>query len=527
MKEFLRSLAGKTIIFILCICSLCATTLGVVQIILTYMKDYYRIKDVEINFLVLGIPLKYLYVGSILALLFSVALFVTLMYLSGRRRGSDELVPGPFSKIPFDVLLAPVVIVALGIIFELDRLRTALALPTAVISYVVGLAAILGLSMSAASRIKQHTFIKGTLIYMLLMIPKKLLIMLGRLFKKYFKTWRDVIKKIPLIAKTAIGVFVVTLIEFLVIAASYSYDEFEVIIFLWVLEKLIFVPLILYLAVTLRKLQKGGVALAEGDLAYVTETNGMIGDFKQHAENLNSIALVMNRAVEERLKSERMKTELITNVSHDIKTPLTSIINYATLIAGGDCNPEETKEYSDVLVRQSEKLKRLTEDLVEASKASTGNLDIITAPCEASVFITQVSGEFEEKLRGSELSLITKLPDKELRIMVDGRRMWRIFDNLLSNICKYSLPSTRVYLTLEEQNSNAVFSFKNTSRDPLDMSSEELLERFTRGDASRNTEGNGLGLSIAKSLTELQGGTLTVNTDGDLFKVTLTFPLIP
>lgn len=220
------------------------------------------------------------------------------------------------------------------------------------------------------------------------------------------------------------------------------------------------------------------------------------------------------------------KTELITNVSHDIKTPLTSIINYATLIGEEPCDNPKITEYSEVLVRQSEKLKRLIEDLVEASKASTGNLEVFLAPCDAAVFITQASGEYEEKLQKSELSLVTKQPEKDLRIMADGRRMWRIFDNLMNNICKYAQSGTRVYLTLEEQNGNAVISFKNTSREPLDMSEEELMERFTRGDSSRNTEGNGLGLSIAKSMAELQGGSLKLSIDGDLFKAILTFPLI-
>ncbi|MCR5829877.1 MAG: sensor histidine kinase [Lachnospiraceae bacterium] len=526
MKKFLRSLAGKTIIFILCVCSLCATTLGVVQIILTYMEKYYGKRDIEVGFLMLGIPLKYLYIGSIGALLLSIVFYITLMYLAGRRQGIDEPVPGPLAKVPFEVILAPAAIAAIGVINLLRDFRMALALPTAIAAYVVGLVFFLGISMSVANRLKRHAFIKGTLIYMILVLLKKLLLMIGRLLKKYFVTWKTVIQKLPLIAKTAIGLVGISFIEFLGIAAAVSYNEYEAIVFLWFLEKLILVPLILCLALMLRKLQKGGIALAEGDLSYVTETKGLIGDFKKHGENLNSIALVMNRAVEERLRSERMKTELITNVSHDIKTPLTSIINYATLIADEGSSPEHIKEYSDVLVRQSEKLKRLTEDIVEASKAATGNLEIIPAPCEASVFVTQVSGEYEEKLRASYLTLITKLPETELRIMVDGRRMWRIFDNLMNNICKYSLPSTRVYLSLERLGNKAVFSFKNTSREQLDIPTDELLERFTRGDASRNTEGNGLGLSIAKSLTDLQGGTLDLTTDGDLFKVALSFPVI-
>ena len=234
----------------------------------------------------------------------------------------------------------------------------------------------------------------------------------------------------------------------------------------------------------------------------------------------------MSIAVDERMKSERMKTELITNVSHDIKTPLTSIINYASLIGKEECENEKIKEYSEVLVRQSDKLKRLIEDLVEASKASTGNLDVFLTPCDASVFLEQAAGEYEEKMKEAELTLITKKSDKKIMIMADGRRMWRIFDNLMNNICKYAQPGTRVYMTLEESDGHAVISFKNTSREELDMSEEELMERFTRGDASRNTEGNGLGLSIARSMAELQNGTLHLSIDGDLFKTVLTFPIV-
>ena len=163
---------------------------------------------------------------------------------------------------------------------------------------------------------------------------------------------------------------------------------------------------------------------------------------------------------------------------------------------------------------------------MEASKASTGNLDVEPVPCDASVFLDQITGEYQEKLQAADLTLVTKAPDKEIRIMADGRRMWRIFDNLMNNICKYALAGTRVYLSLEEMGDDAVFTFKNTSREELNISEEELMERFTRGDSSRNTEGNGLGLSIARSMAELQGGTLDLAIDGDLFKAILRFPKI-
>ena len=232
---------------------------------------------------------------------------------------------------------------------------------------------------------------------------------------------------------------------------------------------------------------------------------------------------LLTAAVDQRMRSERMKTELITNVSHDIKTPLTSIINYADLIGKEPPNSEKIPEYAAVLTRQSERLKRLIEDLVEASKASTGNLEVNLAPCQPGVLLTQAAGEYEQKLKDAGLDLVTRQPETAVTILADGRRLWRVFDNLMNNICKYAQRGTRVYLTLEERDGQAVISFKNTSRAPLDIPAEELLERFVRGDAARGGEGNGLGLSIARSLTELQKGTLELTVDGDLFKVVLRF----
>ena len=285
-------------------------------------------------------------------------------------------------------------------------------------------------------------------------------------------------------------------------------------------------PLLIFIALQLDKLKKGAQELAEGHFDHVVETKGMLPELKKHAINLNSMASAQKIALEEKLKSERMKTELITNVSHDIKTPLTSIINYADLISKEEATSEKTKEYSEVLIRQSVRLKRLLEDLVEASKASTGNLEVDLQPCDAQVFVTQSAGEYEEKFKEYNLTLITNVPEQSIRIMADGRRMQRIFDNLMNNACKYSLPGTRVYVDLSETDKDAVFTFKNTSKEQLNMSEEELMERFTRGDSSRNTEGSGLGLSIAGTLAELQNGKLRLTTDGDLFKATLTLPKI-
>ena len=221
-----------------------------------------------------------------------------------------------------------------------------------------------------------------------------------------------------------------------------------------------------------------------------------------------------------------MKTELITNVSHDIKTPLTSIINYSDLISREECDNANIKEYAEILHNQSARMKRLLDDLVEASKASSGNIDIVLAECDARVMLSQISGEYTQSLTDAGLELVCSSPEDEIRIMADGRRLWRVFDNLMNNARKYALSGTRVYVSLEAVGGKAVFRFKNISREALAVNADELSERFVRGDASRGTEGNGLGLSIAKSLTELQGGTFDITVDGDLFKVTVSLPII-
>lgn len=281
----------------------------------------------------------------------------------------------------------------------------------------------------------------------------------------------------------------------------------------------------LYVLLVLNRLAEGGKALASGDLEYQVDTDKLYFEFKEHAENINRMGGCLTQAVNEQLKSERMKTELITNVSHDIKTPLTSIINYADLLSKEETDNETIVEYTAVIARQSERLKRLIEDLVEASKASTGNLEVSLVQCDVGVMLSQVTGEYQQRLEEQFVTLVTKQPEEKLYILVDGRHLWRIFDNLLGNIYKYTQQGTRVYLTLEKQDDTAVLTFKNISKYPLDISAEELMERFVRGDASRHNEGNGLGLSITQSLTELQGGSLSLHIDGDLFKVALSFPL--
>lgn len=246
---------------------------------------------------------------------------------------------------------------------------------------------------------------------------------------------------------------------------------------------------------------------------------------KSQANDLNSAADGMSKAVDARTKSERFKTELITNVSHDLKTPLTSIVSYVDLLKKENIENEKAQEYIEVIDRQSKKLKKLTEDLVEASKASSGAVTVNRENLNIGELINQSVGEFSEKLEAANITPVINLPEEEVNVFTDGRLLWRVFDNLIQNIIKYAQPGTRAYFDLTPYNGKAVLCIKNISREPLNMSSEALMERFVRGDSSRGSDGNGLGLSIAKSLTELCGGTFELFLDGDLYKAVLTVPL--
>ena len=451
------------------------------------------------------------------SLISCIIIFIALMCVAGRRPGTEEVKAGPLGVIPFDVLAAAFLAISAGGLMAAGGAGGITEIAALCIWALFFVEAGIGLCMSLAARVKCRRLLKGTLIYKIL-----------RLIARILKTLARGVLVIPLLWRTVLVIGGLSFVEMFAILlclnSNYSIAGF------WFFEKVVLVPVALYVAWMLRRLLISGQKLASGDLSYRTELKGLWGDFRKHGENLNSISDAMSLAVDERLKSERMKTELITNVSHDIKTPLTSIINYASLIGEAidekELKDQKLSEYSEVIVRQSEKLKRLIEDLVEASRASSGNLDVEAAPLDACMFIPQTEGEYKDKLQASSLVLVTSAPDKKLMINADARRMMRVYDNLMNNICKYSQRGTRVYLSVYEEGGAAVTVFKNTSSTELNITADELVERFVRGDKSRGTEGNGLGLSIAKSLTELQGGTFDILIDGDLFKVTLRFPLM-
>ena len=263
--------------------------------------------------------------------------------------------------------------------------------------------------------------------------------------------------------------------------------------------------------------------ISDGELQYKINTDTLTGKQKVMAEYINNIGGGLDAAVENSLKKERMQTELITNVSHDLKTPLTSIINYVDLMKRENPTDPKIQEYLRILDEKSQRLKVLTEDVVEASKASTGNIKLEMNDIDFVEMVQQVIGEFEEKFQEKNLTMMVHFTDESSIIYADGQRMWRVLENVFGNVVKYAMEGTRVYAEISNRNKKVTFSLKNISAQPLNISADELTERFIRGDVARNTEGSGLGLSIAKSLTELQGGEFKLYLDGDLFKVMITF----
>lgn len=298
---------------------------------------------------------------------------------------------------------------------------------------------------------------------------------------------------------------------------------FGVLFFFWFVEKVVFGVVLFKLLNQFAEIKKVTKEIKEGNLNASVATGKMFLDLREEGDAINSIGRGLDNAIEERLKSERFQTELITNVSHDIKTPLTSIINYVDLLKKEKPEGAKVKEYLEVLDRQSQRLKKLLQDLLDASKASTGNVELHMEKVDACVLLNQTIGEFEEKLKAKGIDLKIKTPSGAPQIMADSRYLWRVFDNLMNNICKYGQETTRAYINLEVRDAKVKISFLNTSKEELNITGEELMQRFVRGDSSRNTEGSGLGLSIAKSLTELMKGTMDLSVDGDLFKVVLTF----
>ena len=368
--------------------------------------------------------------------------------------------------------------------------------------FIIYLACILFFE-TVVKRLKTHTFFKTTIIYWLYIKIKELL---------------DEVK----ITKRFILYFIIFIIANLICFAIMWSDGFPGIILSIILYAVVY-GLISKRLKSYVKIEKAINDLYQGNTDIELEENEFVKEMKNMASQINDIAGGLSNAIDEKLKSERLKTELITNVSHDIKTPLTSIINYVDLLKKEGMDGEKAKEYLDILDSKSQRLKKLTEDLVEASKASSGAIKLNMEKLNVNELIKQVSGEFEDKFKARKLEEIITFPENALYIKADSRYMYRVLENMYSNISKYAMEGTRVYTDVIEKDGRIVIQLKNVSKQKLNISVDELMQRFVRGEASRNTEGSGLGLSIARSLTELQEGNFNIYLDGDLFKVTIEF----
>ena len=474
------------------------------------------------------------YVLGVSLLAFAVVL-VYLCCAAGREPKSDKIRPGGLNRLPLDLyggacvfLIAFLVAVGWEMLDYLIRESTPVSVPFAILVGFACCLLVVGFLYACITQFKtpggywwRHSFIG----WCLLKIWRFAKWIVGGVRKWIIGGTRRLISMLPVIWQwllTAAVMVVWVGITFLLAVNTHGGWRFVfLMMFLSALVSCVFV--VCYGAYCFGTLMRGAQQMAKGDLDKKIPTKYLFGAFRDFADQLNALADAAQLAAAKQMRSERMKTELITNVSHDIKTPLTSLINYVDLLQKPHTE-EEGAMYLEVLQRQSQRLKKLVDDLMDMSKASSGNMVVDTARMDAAETIKQTLGEFGDKLALAELTPVFRAPDQQVFMMADGRLVWRIMSNLLGNAVKYALPGTRLYVDLTEQDGKVIISLKNISREELNVSADELLERFVRGDASRNTEGSGLGLNIAQSLMEIQRGQLELLVDGDLFKVTLIFP---
>lgn len=472
---------------------------------------------------------NYVPVLAVSCVLFIVGISLLCM-MAGYRAGKTEIVMRWADKVPYIVYLCVVILGILlgvcgvagcvyGVLRNIFSITDGLILA---IMLIVGSALLMiALLMTTAVRIKAKKFWRYTVCYYLLK-PFLFVYKKGKEKCQETRTLMDQMRKNNKKGATIL-VFVVlgvSLAELLVIGMTAYEPGVEMMLFF--IFKVIEIPFLYRVAGQFEAIRQGSRRVAAGDYTQPIKTEKMMPEMSELGEHINHVSDGISVAVEEQMKSERMKTELITNVSHDIKTPLTSIINYVDLIKKENIEDVQVKEYIAVLDRQSARLKKLIEDLIAVSKASTGNVDVHMEKCDAQVMLSQLAGEYQERMKQKGLEMVISETEVPAIIQADGKHLWRVLDNVMSNIYKYGMDNTRVYIDMEVGLHQVRMIFKNISKFPLNISSEELMERFVRGDSARNTEGHGLGLSIAQSLTELMGGTMEVEIDGDLFKVVVT-----
>ena len=441
-----------------------------------------------------------------------------LFCAAGHKAGREGISLNWQDRVPLDLYLCvSMSLFGLALVpamVAIDDMPLVLTIAVCSLSILACVAVALAALLTLATRFKKGKWWRNTICW-------RLWRWLVRTWRRCWRAVKGLVGILPMTWRAVLGVLLVLAVQsVLVVLFLETWGSIFVFLLTAALD-LALMAAAAWLTFQLQKVRDMGSALAAGDLEAQLDTEKMYFDVKRHAEDLNAIGVGMNKAVEQRLKSERLKTELITNVSHDIKTPLTSIVNYVDLLKKEELSPV-AEEYVSVLDRQANRLKKLTEDLVEASKASTGNITVNLEPIVVNEIIHQAIGDYDEKLAAGKLEVIVNTYEGNLMALADGRLLWRVLDNLLSNVCKYAMAGTRVYVDLSARDGKVLLSMKNISRDPLNISADELMERFVRGDASRHTEGSGLGLNIARSFMDLMGGGFNLSVDGDLFKAELT-----
>lgn len=430
--------------------------------------------------------------------LLSIILFSFLIAAAGHKPGMDGIALNPADHIWLEIDIVCLLVFAstgLWSVFGSD-----LSTLERYVSILFSLFGILIPTLSIVRRAKAGVLFQTSFLYLII-----------RFIKSVFHHFNLMARVIGIMA--LYGLFQVVLI-FGIISGNFLFA------LIWLFSNIAIMILICIVIIQYDRIRKATDKMAQGELGQVVDENSL-SFFRQMARNLNSTGQAMSVAVERAMRSEHMKTELITNVSHDIKTPLTSIISYVDLLKTCDINDPKALEYIDILERKSKRLGQLMMDLVEASKVNSGNISVEMENINLGELVKQASGEFESRMEERGIQLVCTLPEVPVYAYADGRHMWRVLDNLFSNAAKYALDNTRIYVDLLDIGRDAVLSIKNISGDPLNIEPNELMERFVRGDTSRHTEGSGLGLSIAKSLMELQHGTMKILIDGDLFKVVL------
>lgn len=461
-------------------------------------------------------------VVAVLAFILLVVQAVWLIWTTGREgKKGEEVVLNSFDRIPTELWIFICGMVLVGSIFIACMNIGAISFADNIVNmWVVAEAAAVPfafffmiLTLSLVRRIKAHNLWSRSLLYRLVWQLQN---------KNFWKRFRNLKGTHKLMV-----VFIAYVVVCTLCLVSVYWRGSQVSQWLWIiylLTQLAAFSMVRYIIRDTDRMLQGIQEITRGNLDYKVEVNGKISLYSELSEGINHIGDGLKAAVETSLKDERMKTELITNVSHDLKTPLTSIINYINLLKTEKMPTPEAEHYVEVLDSKAWRLRQLTEDLVEAAKATSGNIELEMMPLAFNELMKQALGEFEDKFVSRDLTVVSYSPEESVMVMADGRRMYRIIENVLQNAYKYALSGTRIYADLADLDGTVTFTLKNISAAPLNIGLDELMERFTRGDAARTTEGSGLGLSIAKDLTRLQGGTFKIALDGDLFKVIIEFP---